>query len=78
IGVEIVRDRDGRQPDPDFVGHVMVEALARGFILLGGGVDSNVLSFSPPLSITREQMDAAVEMLQEVLASSARRAAPGI
>lgn len=62
IGVEVVRDTSSMAPDPVRVGEILVEGLARGFILLGGGIESNVISLSPPLSITREQVDAAVEM----------------
>jgi 4-aminobutyrate aminotransferase / (S)-3-amino-2-methylpropionate transaminase / 5-aminovalerate transaminase len=69
IGMELVRDRASREPDPDLVGHVMVSALRRGFLLLGGGLHSNVISFSPPLGISRELLGATLEMLEEVLAT---------
>jgi 4-aminobutyrate aminotransferase/(S)-3-amino-2-methylpropionate transaminase len=67
IGVEMVRDRATREPAPDLAGRVVVEALRRGILLLGGGIHGNVLSFSPPFVITDEQVDAALEILTEIL-----------
>ena len=67
IGVELVRERGSRTPAPDLVGHVVVEALRRGYLVLGGGVEGNVLSLSPPLMIERAQLEGFVEALQEVL-----------
>ena len=67
IGVEMVRDLGTREPAPDLVGRVVVEALRRGVLLLGGGVHGNVLSLSPPFVITERQMDAAVQVIEEIL-----------
>jgi 4-aminobutyrate aminotransferase-like enzyme len=67
IGVSLVQDRSSMRPNPELVAHVVVAALKRGFLLLGGGVHSNVLSLSPPLTISREQLLATLEMLEEVL-----------
>lgn len=66
IGVEVVRGSGSLEPDADFIGRVMIESLQRGLLVLGGGIHSNVLSLSPPLVITREQMDCAVGILAEV------------
>jgi 4-aminobutyrate aminotransferase/(S)-3-amino-2-methylpropionate transaminase len=68
IGVEMVRDRATREPAPDLAGRVVVEALRRGVLLLGGGIHGNVLSFSPPFVITDAQADAALTVLAEILA----------
>lgn len=65
VGVELVRDRTTREPAPELAGRVVVEALRRGVLLLGGGVYGNVLSFSPPFVITEAQMDAAIEVVRE-------------
>jgi 4-aminobutyrate aminotransferase / (S)-3-amino-2-methylpropionate transaminase / 5-aminovalerate transaminase len=68
IGVEMVRDRETREPAPELAGRVVVESLRRGLLLLGGGIHGNVLSFSPPFVITHEQVSAALSILQDVLA----------
>jgi 4-aminobutyrate aminotransferase-like enzyme len=41
--------------------------LHRGFILLPEGEHSNVVSFTPPLTITREQLEKCVDKLQDTL-----------
>ncbi|MEX2571113.1 MAG: aspartate aminotransferase family protein [Gemmatimonadota bacterium] len=67
IGLELVRDRGTREPDAALTAHVMRESLQRGFLVLGGGIHSNVLSLSPPLMIERVQTDAFLDMLRGVL-----------
>lgn len=68
IGIEMVRDRISREPAPELAGRVVVEALRRGVLLLGGGIYGNVLSLSPPFVLTGEQADAALGVLGEILA----------
>ena len=67
IGIEMVRDRETREPAPELAGRVVVESLRRGVLLLGGGLYGNVLSLSPPFVITEEQADAALGVLEEIL-----------
>jgi 4-aminobutyrate aminotransferase-like enzyme len=66
-GLDLVGDRETRQPDADLAGRVIRKALRRGWILLPGGPAGNVISLSPPLTISRELLDASVEMLDEIL-----------
>jgi 4-aminobutyrate aminotransferase-like enzyme len=44
------------------------EMLRRGFILLPEGEEGNVISFTPPLTISRKELTAAVSALKESLA----------
>ncbi len=67
IGVELVRDRASLTPAPELVGRVVVEALRRGVLVLGGGIHGNVLSLSPPFVLTDEQADHALGVLEEIL-----------
>jgi 4-aminobutyrate aminotransferase / (S)-3-amino-2-methylpropionate transaminase / 5-aminovalerate transaminase len=67
IGVELVRDRGSREPAPELAGRVVVEALRRGVLVLGGGIHGNVLSLSPPFVLTDPQADHALGVLEEVL-----------
>lgn len=67
IGIELVRDRESREPAPELAGHIVVGTLRRGLLTLGGGLHGNVLSLSPPFVITDEQVDAALSILAEVL-----------
>ncbi len=67
IGIELVRDRESRDPAPELAGRVVVETLRRGVLTLGGGIHGNVISLSPPFVLTDEQADAALATLASVL-----------
>jgi len=62
-GLEVT-DAQGN-PDAARAGALIEALLARGVILLSGGVDQNVLSFTPPFVITPEEIDFALEQLGE-------------
>ena len=47
---------------------VIKAKLRRGFILLPEGAHANVISFTPPLTITRAQLADAVAALKVILA----------
>jgi 4-aminobutyrate aminotransferase-like enzyme len=65
IGVELV-DRDGN-PDPVLADAVLERMKDDGVLVGKGGADRNVLAFHPPLIVTVEQMDEAVETLGRAL-----------
>jgi 4-aminobutyrate aminotransferase-like enzyme len=46
---------------------IIKEMLHRGFILLPEGAHGNVISFTPPLTITRAAIAKAVEELVDIL-----------
>ena len=64
-GVE-VRRADG-EPASKEVWHIVKAMLRKGFILLPEGEHGNVISFTPPLTISREQLARSVRALAEVL-----------
>ncbi|MGH7994601.1 MAG: aspartate aminotransferase family protein, partial [Limisphaerales bacterium] len=57
---------DGK-PATDAVFQIIKKMLHRGFILLPEGEHANVISFTPPLTITRGQLTRTVSALAEVL-----------
>ena len=67
-GVELVKP--DRSADTDLAGRTMLGALRRGVIVLAGGPENNVLSLSPPLVITEEQLESGVRALTEALVES--------
>ena len=67
-GVELVT-RDG-SPDGALAGAIMRWGLRDGLILLGGGPQGNVLSFSPPFMISDEEIAFLVGKLREYLDQS--------
>ncbi len=54
---------------PALVGSIVKAALRDGILLLGGGAEGNVLSFSPPFAISDEEIGFAAARLQEYLTS---------
>jgi 4-aminobutyrate aminotransferase-like enzyme len=67
VGVEL-HLADGR-PATDAAMQAIKTMLQRGFILLPEGEYGNVISFTPPLIITKAQLAKAVAELQKVLAT---------
>ena len=72
IGIDLVTDPSSREPDPLLAGRVVVEALRGGWIVLAGGPAGNVISLSPPLSLSRDLMGAATRMLDRVIGGEPR------
>jgi 4-aminobutyrate aminotransferase-like enzyme len=64
-GVEL-RNADG-SPATETAMRAVKEMLRRGFIVLPEGGQGNVISFTPPLIITRPELAAAVQALKESL-----------
>ena len=69
VGVEL-RLPDGK-PATAAVLQAIKTMLHRGYILLPEGEHGNVISFTPPLTITRAQLAKAVKTLAEILATEA-------
>ena len=65
IGIELVRDQATRQRAPELRDRVVELAFERGLLILGAG--ENSVRLCPPLVVTREQCDFAVETLEECL-----------
>ncbi len=68
IGIELVSDRAAKTPAYDAAESVLYNALSRGlsFKLSMG----NVLTLTPPRVITRDEMDAALDILEACLAET--------
>ncbi len=64
-GIELQR-HDG-SPATTETFSIIKKMLARGFILLPEGEHANVISFTPPLTITKSQLAKAITVLAEVL-----------
>lgn len=62
-GLEVI-DSHGI-PDAAHAGALVESMLARGIILLSGGVEQNVLSFTPPFVITPDEIDFTLGQLAD-------------
>jgi len=66
LGVEIVKDREAKTPDPELANVICREAFKRGlFVLSMGSYGGKALRVAPPLIITREQADTVVDLLDK-------------
>jgi 4-aminobutyrate aminotransferase len=71
IGVELVRDRQTKERAFEERNAVVTAAFNRGLLILGAG--RNSVRFSPPLVLTKEQADVAIEIFDDALSEVERR-----
>ena len=65
MGIELVNDRETKQPAAEQAEQVMYDALAKGLsfkVTMG-----NIITLTPPLTITKQQMDEALSILEGCL-----------
>ncbi len=65
IGIELVRDRQTKEKAPQLRDRVVQQAFERGLLVLGAG--DNTIRLCPPLIVTRDQCDCAIDTLEECL-----------
>ena len=73
IGVELVENRKTKTPATEATEHIVDQALKKGVYYASGGRYGNVLKISPPLVITKEQIDFSLEVLDEALREAEKR-----
>jgi 4-aminobutyrate aminotransferase-like enzyme len=67
IGVELVKDRQTREPDGDLGNAISAACADRGLLLLTCGTDHNILRWIAPLDVDRAEIEEALGIFQEVL-----------
>ena len=65
IGIELVRNQATKEKAPAARDRVVQLAFERGLLVLGAG--DNTIRLSPPLVITRDQSDFALDVLEKCL-----------
>src|SRR5262245_25323295 len=65
IGAELVRDRATKEPASTERDEIVQSCFRKGLLMLGCGMST--LRFCPPLVVTKEQCDVAVEIIDGVL-----------
>jgi len=61
LGLEVLTNYGA--PHPRLMGEIVTQALRQGLILLGGGKQGHVLSFTPPFAISDDEIDYAADRL---------------
>jgi len=64
-GIELVKDRKTKEPAPELVNQVLERLRANGLIVGKGGLYGNVVRMSPPLNISKADIDAALHILDK-------------
>ena len=61
-GVELVKDRKTKEPDSESASKLITYLMQNGVLMIT--VKGNVLRFQPPLVITREELDKALDTIE--------------
>jgi 4-aminobutyrate aminotransferase/(S)-3-amino-2-methylpropionate transaminase len=70
LAIELVHDRESKEPAPELATRVIDEALQRGLLLLKAGIYSNCLRVLAPLVISDEELAEALDVWEEALAAA--------
>jgi 4-aminobutyrate aminotransferase/(S)-3-amino-2-methylpropionate transaminase len=69
LGVELVRDRATKEPDPEAAAAVAGHALRSGVVVLTAGLWGNVLRLLPPLTLSLDLLSEGLDVIEGGLAS---------
>ena len=67
LAIELVVDRETKQPAPDLASAVVSEAASRGLLLLKAGIYSNCIRVLSPLTLSAEELEEALSVWEEAL-----------
>jgi len=71
-GIELVKDRQSKEPAPQQTSAVLEAAKDRGLIIGKGGMYGNVLRISPALNVTRDDADRAADIIDQAFADAGK------
>jgi len=67
LGVELVKDRKRKEPASKEVSKVVYRAWELGLITVSTGLYSNVIEITPPLILTKKDVDEATEIIEKAI-----------
>lgn len=68
IGIEFVSDKQTKEPSEEIRDRVVDKAFKTGLLLLGCG--KSTIRIAPPLSVTKNEVDEALSILEEAITAS--------
>jgi 4-aminobutyrate aminotransferase/(S)-3-amino-2-methylpropionate transaminase len=69
LGMELVKDRNTKEPDKTTTAALVRYAYEHGVVLLSAGTYGNVVRFLPPLTITDDELAEGLAVVEQGLAS---------
>ena len=66
-GLELVRDRQTKEPAPTETAELMERARANGLLVGRGGLYGNVIRMAPPMNISKADVDEGIRLLDKSL-----------
>jgi 4-aminobutyrate aminotransferase/(S)-3-amino-2-methylpropionate transaminase len=69
LAIELVRDRETKEPAADVASAVVAAAAERGLLLLKSGIYGNCIRVLVPLVISDAELDEALDVWEEALAA---------
>ena len=70
IGVEIIKDKESKAPAGEARDRIVELAFERGVLFLGAG--ESALRIAPPLIVSKEQADIALDVMEECITAVAK------
>lgn len=67
IGIELIKDRDTKEPAAQFAALVSYRAYELGVLFYYAGIHSNVLELTPPLTLSYEEADKAINVIRQAI-----------
>ncbi len=67
-GIEVVADRESKEPAPQAVNELFEATRARGLLIGKGGMYGNVIRIAPPLTATADHIVEALDILDHAFA----------
>ena len=67
IGLEFVKDKASKTPNPELVSKLIKEAAQNGLMIENAGIYGNVIRFLAPLVITDEQLEAGLKIFEDAI-----------
>jgi len=72
LAIELVHDRDTKDPAPELVAAVLEHAAQHGLLLLKAGIYSNCIRVLVPLVISDSELDEALDVWEDALEHALR------
>ncbi|MFC1752417.1 aspartate aminotransferase family protein [Thermoproteota archaeon] len=67
IGLELVTNKQSKEPNPDMAKAVIKKALEKGLIVISCGLFDNVIRVIPPLIITQKDLKKGLDILAAII-----------